>query len=188
MIKRNWGRVEMGALFALVLILVAGLVASVDAVTVGQSSSRRAISRQRYRLQNDVVVIGTNGIGSLTLPGFKKGRIVVLGAAADVAFAFDEEGFAEGDIKLDMAVGSAANTDSNLTDATDKDVLQAIAQAAWTNDVRHTGISAAAVLPFDGSSTALAPKINFLTTNAIATAVTGTVSGTVWISYSQIDD
>jgi hypothetical protein len=184
------GLSRVGLLFALALIFVGTIGAAINAgaLSIGDSSSKRAISRKRYRLSSETVVVGTNKIGTLTLGGFREGRVVILGAAADLAFALDEDGFSEGDIKLDVAIGSAANTDTNLTDATDKDILQAIAVAAWTNGASHSGVSAAAVLPVDGSSTALNPILNFLTTNTVSTAITGTVSGTVWITYTQIDD
>ena len=138
-----------------------------------------------------VSVVGATGVGfgGTQIYDFPKGRILVLGVVANLAFNFAGTSVLATST-VDYALGTAVAADANLTDATDIDLCELTTTGAATAGITAAkGGKLAASAQFNGTTTA---KDMFLNLNIPDASMAETdivkVTGTILVTWVDLGD
>jgi len=154
-----------------------------------------AYKRKTVHLTSQSIVVNgvsafSNGWGSVKVFDWREGVVRLHGAVADLTFTAATN-LIYTNAGLDIAVGSAAVSDDNLTGATDANMVSAIAIDPRNSDTNHLSgfMQTLGQTNFNGTATALDAYVNMnVDSNDISAVVTGTISGTITFTYSNLGD
>lgn len=156
----------------------------------------RDIVKQVLPFAGSLISSGATGVGFGTTPilGLPEGNILILGAVAYAVVSKDTVAGAAGTLDAftgSYAIGSVANADADLTDATDFDVVAATVLAAATAGVSPTTRGAGAAQSIiDNTDKSKKLNFNLLLDDASVSADTQhmKVKGTLYIAYIVLGD
>jgi len=178
-------------LTALVALATAGAALADINASERRDDLQLGIRNLRLRVQNEPIIVnfggtGTNHIGSATLYTLDAAHVAILSAESDLVLSFTSDEPATGS-GLHVSIGTAANIDADLTDATDADIVAVKNVDPWTNSVsRFVSTKGAAATVRDGTSAGTPVVLNVLVDAADMTGpATGTVSGVIHILYGR---
>lgn len=167
--------------------------ATVSAVEYGEGVVHKTVLTLASTPISVVSVTTGNGVGGTKIYDLPEGRILVLGAMADLSLAVETESdFADGTPEGDIGIGTVApaNADALGTDATDDDMATATA-FTMTDYAATVKCPSEASAQFDGTGTAKDIYVNALVDAADIDDDTTTnllVSGTVTVTWINLGD
>lgn len=152
-----------------------------------------AIHRSEIKLNAESIVVseggtGTNGYGSVTLHTFPEGQIAIHGATADLKYTFAT--VISNGAGIDTALGTAANNnDGDVGDTGEANIIGSVGVDPFTNSTSAVQGQLTTPLIIDGTTTPGKVYLHFLVDDGdIASAVTGTVNGVVYLLWSEVGD
>lgn len=156
------------------------------AVEYGDGTIHQTVLTLTLTGANDLdLADGDHGIG-VKIYDFPEGRILILGAVADIAMATTGVGAHPND-QYSVALGSVTAADDNDLTATEADIIAKITADGETTAAAHGQLAASA--QFDGTSSALDLFFNVACANANNTgAQTYAATGTVTITWVNLGD
>jgi hypothetical protein len=159
---------------------------------------RQEIIKQTFVVRDEVLTVtgGAStaaGKGSIVIGDFPEGNILFLGAVAYMQFSGSgaDDNLAA-DWEGDFGVGTAPNSDADLGDGTDVDIISSTALAAASAEVgaRTRGTNATQAI-FDNTDGSLEINLNLITDDDDVTDsedVDLTVNGELTIAYIVLGD
>lgn len=164
---------------------------------VTASHEEGVTKRVKLRFKAEPIVIseggsGTNAFGGVKVFTWDEGRISIDGVVFNIKIGIATNLVNDGS-GINVAIGTVtaiATTGSVAHTSTRVDLGANVEVDPWTNGVTAFGGELAADAQFDGTTTAIAMYINVLVDDGDISqaSVTGTVDGTVLVTYTEVGD